>query len=286
MRLPAGGAVTGWAACRLHGGNFFDGMEPDGRTPIPVPLNVGPHGNLRHGTLARACFHRLDDADRAVVHGVPTVTPARATYDAMRLAADAREALVALEMMAAAEIVSPRALRAYADQVPGAVSARVRWVIQVASEHSRSPNETRLRLIWLLDARLPPPLVNCPVHDRSGRLLGVVDLLDVVAGHAVEFDGAEHRQARRQTADVQKEDRLRGVGLEVTRVTGMELTQAGRLVNARQRALFLPSTERAWVARPPVDDLHQRILERDDAARLHAAFEATPLPDIRELRGY
>ena len=68
MRLPAGGAVTGWAACRLHGRNFFDGMEPDGRTPIPVPLNVGPHGNLRHGTLARACFHRLDDADRAVVH--------------------------------------------------------------------------------------------------------------------------------------------------------------------------------------------------------------------------
>jgi hypothetical protein len=128
------------------------------------------------------------------------------------------------------------------------------------------------------------------VHDHGGRILGVADLLDVVAGQVVEFDGAEHRRARRQTADVQKEDRLRRVGLEVIRVTGMELAQrtavAGRLVGSRERALFLPPSERAWVARPPADDLHQRILEREDAARWHAQMEATPLLDIRELRGF
>ena len=47
MRLPAVGAVTGWAACRLHGAAFFDGLAPDGVTPLPVPLAVGPGGCIR-----------------------------------------------------------------------------------------------------------------------------------------------------------------------------------------------------------------------------------------------
>ena len=38
-RLPAGGAVTGWAALRLHGANLLDGTS-DGRTPLPVPLET------------------------------------------------------------------------------------------------------------------------------------------------------------------------------------------------------------------------------------------------------
>lgn len=56
----------------------------------------------------------------------------------------------------------------------------------LASEHSRSPNETRTRLIYLLDAGLPTPLVSCPIRDRAGRLLGIADLFDPVAGLAVE----------------------------------------------------------------------------------------------------
>ena len=37
--------------------------------------------------------------------------------------------------------------------------------------------------------------MNCPVHDRSGRLLGIADLLDEEAGLVVEFDGADHRRS-------------------------------------------------------------------------------------------
>lgn len=128
------------------------------------------------------------------------------------------------------------------------------------------------------------------MHDLAGRLLGIADLIDVGAGHVVEFDGAEHRKARRQTADVQKEERLRRVGLEVTHVTGLELSDrrsvVARLLSARGRAPFLPPGKRRWVVRPPADDLHQRILEREDAGRMHAAIAAQPVPDIRELRGY
>src|SRR5690349_24568633 len=44
-RLPGFGAVTGWAACRLLRANFFDGLAPDGSTPVPVPLALGRRGN-------------------------------------------------------------------------------------------------------------------------------------------------------------------------------------------------------------------------------------------------
>ena len=37
MRLVSGGAVTGWAACRMHGAAFFDGLRDGGRTRVPVP---------------------------------------------------------------------------------------------------------------------------------------------------------------------------------------------------------------------------------------------------------
>lgn len=56
-----------------------------------------------------------------------------------------------------------------------------------------------MRLIWVLDAILPPPSVNSPIYDLTGRLLGIADLLDLQAGVVGEFDGAEHRGARRHT---------------------------------------------------------------------------------------
>ena len=130
--------------------------------------------------------------------------------------------------------------------------------------------------------------MNCPVHDASGRLLGIADLLDVEAGLVIEFHGADHRRARRQTADVRKEERLRGVGLEVTGVTGLELPDrelvVRRLLVARSRAMFLPPSERLWMPRPPADDLHQRLLELAVRRALFEAHEATPLPDIREMQ--
>ncbi len=45
VRLKTG-AVTGWAALRLHRGGYFDGLARDGRTRLPVALAVG-HDRLR-----------------------------------------------------------------------------------------------------------------------------------------------------------------------------------------------------------------------------------------------
>lgn len=290
VRLPPGGAVTGWAACRLWQATFFDGLAADRRTRLPVPLALGTGGNVRADDRVVLTRDPLPRDEVVVRHGIPCVRPLRAAYDAMRLAGDDREAVVALDMAAAAELCSPAGIAAYARARPrrrGTTS--VLRAVGLASEHSRSPNETRLRLVWVLDAGLPADvLVDCPVHDRAGRLLGIADLLDPVAGLAVEFDGAEHRGATRQTRDVAKDEAFRSHGLELTRVTGLDLPHRDRVVRrllgARDRALLAPPAERRWVARPGPDRLDALIAEREALARFHEELAAQPLLSAEELR--
>ena len=289
MTLPPEGAVTGWAACRLHGANFCDGLDRDGKTRLRVPLNVGPRGFLPRSSDVRPLFRRLEDGDRESRFGIPTVSVERATYDAVLLAPDPTEAVVAIDVMCAAELVSLRLLHAYAD----AQRFRKRKfdaAVGCASEHSRSPNETRLRILAEDRVGMPQLLVNCPVRDLTGRLLGIADLLDFEAGLVIEFHGAEHRGAVRQTADVRKEAALRGVGLEVTGVTGIDLGDEDgttrRLLEARSRALFEPVDDRRWIARPPADDLHQRLVAQRVLRDQHQWVESQLLPTISELRSW
>ena len=217
------------------------------------------------------------------------MTAVRATYDAVLLAPDQAEAVVAIDMMCAAELVSLRMLHAYADKQRFR-RRKFDEALARASEHSRSPNETRLRQLAETDANLSELKVNCDVLDLSGRLLGIADLLDVEAGLVIEFHGADHRSALRQTADVRKEERLRQVGLEVTGVTGPDLRDPGlvvqRLIQARSRALFESRSTRRWTARPRTDDLHQRLEVRRLLREQRTAREDAPTPDIREVRGW
>ena len=122
-----------------------------------------------------------------------------------------------------------------------------------------------MHMVWRLEAGLPPPLLNRPLFDRHGRLLGYPDLLDVEAGLVGEYDGADHRGAHRHSKDVGREDLLRRHGLEVFRVTGPDLRVPGRvrarMLEARSRAKWLPEAD----AR--VDD--------------HAASRLGPRPDAR-----
>ena len=273
--LPAGGMVTGWAALRLLGGGFFDGVGPDGSTLLEVPLLIGHRTRIASRPGVRLVRDtRMPTPIR--VYGVACAGPERATYDAMRLAEDDREAVVALDMAAAAGITSIRRVRSFAGtQVRRPGADRVRRALALASEHSRSPQETRFRLVWVLDAGLPPPLVNRAVLDRAGRLVGVADLLDVEAGVTGEYDGAVHRGRARHRRDVARNDRFRGVELETfTVVAGDDVaTQVARMHAARSRARWLPAAERAWVV-APLDPremtLDERLDERDLMAEIRA----------------
>lgn len=286
VRLPADGAVTGWAACRLHRANFFDGLLPDGRTEQPVPLVVGPRGRLRAARGVTLGYDRLDAFDRATRYGIACTTVRRAVFDAMRSAPDVREAVVAMDMMAAAELTSIRRIRDFC-------GSRARWkgvpqvraALDLASEDSLSPNETRMRLVWVLDAGFPMPEVNKPVYDLSGRLLGIADILDLEAGVVGEYDGEEHRHVRRHAQDVRREDLLRRHGLEVFRVTGPDMSNKRLLVErmhaARARAKWLPRGRRAWTTEfppwsEPAPTLDELLDHRECLAGLHAAYEGDP----------
>lgn len=276
VRLPPGGAVTGWASLRLHGGNFFDGLAADGRTRLPVPLVVPPSSKIRCDDAGTVSREPLTSSDVRFVQGIACTDVLRATFDEMRRVRDLREAVVVVDMAMAALLVSIRRMAAY-------VAARTSWrraslvlsALDLASEHSRSPNETRTRLIWLLEAGFPPPQVNRSVWDRGGRLLGVADLLDEAAGVVGEFDGADHRRARRHSADLRRQELMERAGLEVFRVAGPDLAEpamvASRMRYHRSRGLWLPPERCGWtVVPPPGTEPEQSLddyLEQEDFRR-------------------
>lgn len=256
VRLPAGGAVTGWAALRLHRAGFFDGLAVDGSTELPVPLAVGPRGKLRGDHKVALSREPLGADEIVVLHGIPCTRVRRAVFDEMRRPRDLRSAVVAMDMAAAALLTSIRRMRDYwLDHRSWRRASLVGEALGLASEDSKSPQETRYRLVWVLDAGLPPPLVNQPVWDRDGNLLGIADLLDEEAGLVGEFDGADHRTATGHTRDLSRQLRLERHGLEVCRVTGLDLRDRARVVDRlhfhRERALWLPVEERAWTTTPP-----------------------------------
>lgn len=256
VRLPPGGAVTGWAACRLASANFFDGLLPDGRTERPVPLVVGPRIHRRPVPGVLFLQDRLDADEVRDRFGIPCTNALRALFDEIRLAADLREAVVAMDMMAAAELASVSRMRSYVDARDGWRGVpQVRRALDLADEDSRSPNETRMRLVWVLDAGLPRPLVNRPVFTRDGQLLGYADLFDEEAGMFGEYDGAEHRRASRHARDVRREDLCRRAGLEYFKVTALDLPHrelvVERMLVTRSRARFLPPAQRGWTLSPP-----------------------------------
>jgi very-short-patch-repair endonuclease len=255
--LPVAGAVTGWGALRLHGATFFDGLAADGATRLPVQLVAGPHHGRRAADGVRWLQDRLDPEDVVVRAGVRVTVPERATFDVMRTAHDVRAATVGLDMAVAAELTSIARMGRFIGRHPGWVGApQARAGLRLGSEHSRSPQETGLHLVWRLDARLPPPLLNRAVFSRrTGRMLGVADLLDVEAGLVVEFDGADHAGAARRSRDAGREGGLRDHGLEVERVSGYDMhrvpTLVRRLHAARRRARWEPHERRRWTIEPP-----------------------------------
>lgn len=256
MRLRAGGAVTGWGGCRMHHAAFFDGLRRDGRTLIPVPLNCGPLHQIRKLPGDDLIRDLIRPWEIVLIAGVPCTVALRATFDAMRYARSVRGAVVALDMMAAAKRVSPRRMALYLSAKQGWEGIQqCRDAVPLADEHSRSPQESRLRLVWVLDALRPRPLVNPPLFDLNGRLLGYPDLIDPVAGVVGEYDGEDHRDVAQHSSDVDREGRFRDHGLEVFRVTGPDLRKVEpvveRIHSSYRRVKRVPPERRTWTLTPP-----------------------------------
>lgn len=258
MRLPDGGAVSGWAALRLAGGNFFDGTE-DGRRERPVDLVVPPPRRLREVSGIRVHRARIGPDDIVVRHGIPCALPARAAFDEVLWRGELRGGVGALDMALSAQLVDRSQLEAQIGaRARERGAALVRAALMLAEDRVLSPQETVMRLVWVLDARLPRPRCNWPVANARGRRIGKPDLLCEEVDVVGEYDGADHRDAARQADDVGKEDRYRNAGLEACRVVGRDLADVGRVVArmhaavARARASTVPRGYLLATDPPPV----------------------------------
>lgn len=266
-RLRPDGLVTGWAALRLAGASWFEGLAEDGRTPLPVPVLLRHEARLRgpevlvertRGPLPLAttrCGVRCVPSELALLHEV-------------RRTGSTRRAGVMVDMALAAGVVDLGRLREAASarrRLPAAAS----YALERACAECRSPRESDMLQVWESVAGFPRPLMNREVRDLAGRLLAVVDLLDVEAGVCGEFNGAAHRSAARQSRDEKRHADLRAVGLETFTVVGSdsERVQVERMTSARDRAAWAPPSERRWQVGAFVPAPALVVTDEEEAAR-------------------
>jgi hypothetical protein len=105
-------------------------------------------------------------------------------------------------------------------------------------------------------AGLPRPLVNVPIFDLHGRLLGIADLLDEEAGLVTEFDGQDHCRRRQHRADNDREEEFEGAGLVVVRADSLDMTEhqkrlVARLRSGRRRGLERDRRKDRWTLVEP-----------------------------------
>ena len=236
LLLPDGGrtgAVGGWGAAHQLGADEIDGFADDGVTRLPVALY--PVHRLRRRPGIELCRSVLAPEDVVDGGGVPVTSPVRTAFDLGRWSRDLRDAVVALDQAARCLDISVAEVREYVEERAGwRGTPLLRRALPLVNPRARSRPESRLRLVWLLDAHLPPPQVNPEVEDGRGRLLGLPDLLDPGTGLAGEYDGAQHRELEQHTKDNIREEAFERIGLTVVRATSKDLP--GRLLVTRLRA--------------------------------------------------
>lgn len=249
--LPGYGAVGGWASAYQQGVRFLDGYRR------PVLLQLGPDGKIRRRAGIELARERLPESDVVLRGDIPFTAPPRTAFDGARTRRGLVEAVVHLDMMLAAEAVDEDELSAYWAARPGWARVRqARTALDLADGRSASPPETRMRLVWMLDAGLPRPLVNPPVFDLEGNLLGFPDTLDPESGTALEYDSDDHRELAYHTDDNGREEWFEEHGLIVCRVTRLNLSRTRdtlvvRMQRARLRGLARDRRRDRWTLEPP-----------------------------------
>ncbi len=260
--------VTGWAACRMHGAAYLDGVSPSG-AELPVPLVVAPTQSPRPAG-ARILRQPLDRRHRTVLRGMALTTADRAVLDLARLTDDPDEAIVAVDMAYAAGITLPEHVEQARALATSWRARRTADVLSRASVRSCSPPESRLRLVChALGWR---PSVNVEVFAADGRFLARPDLFVEELGMAIEYDGALHRDRSRHQHDNRRLHLLRQAGVEVVTIVGGGVVTREARAEARQMlldgarlasrprdqswTLTAPANARLWV--PAVDHLRAR----------------------------
>ena len=252
--LHPGEAVTGWAAMRWKGARWFSGVTTAGE---PRPVNVVAARHVLPPAQVDVSQENLPPGEVEVVDGLAVTTDLRAVCFEARYADDLVGAVIAMDMAAYDDLVSLTELAPYvASRMAPTGIGQARKALSLADENSWSPQETVMRLVWVLRAERPRPLCNVPVFDQHGRHVATPDLIDPVAGVVGEYDGSLHLVGEQRAADLRREGELRSLGLEyVTMVAGDKSdgfhSFLGRLETAYARAAERRVPARGWTLRPP-----------------------------------
>ncbi|CAN5509141.1 hypothetical protein BH11ACT8_BH11ACT8_26730 [soil metagenome] len=250
---PSRGCVTGWAGLDWHGAAYFDGAGPHGGDRLPVEINMSCSNMIEApGTLVTQ--RSLAPSERMVVDGLSVATVQRCLFDEVRRRNDLWQAVTAIDMAAAAGLISVWQFATYVGTSNGATGAPLaREAVSLAVDEARSPRECWCRLCWRLIAALPDPLVNPRLYALDGRLLGIPDLFDPESGTAVEYQGVHHKGIRQHHDDVMRAELFREHGIEMIEIVQGDTRgqAADRMLRAHRRALLIPDSRRAWTLSPP-----------------------------------
>jgi hypothetical protein len=237
----------------LLGVEWLDGTTPVGE-PMPPVLALQPDQRTRRTgvEVLRSPLLPCDVVRVKGLPGVPVTSPVRTAFDLARTAPSLTESVVALDAMAR-HGVTPREVARYAAERAGWKGVRrAREAAALAIGRVRSSAESRWRMLWVLEAGLPCPLVNAVVVGPRGERVAEVDLLDRDRGLVGEYDGSPHSDADARAHDSVRQERLQAVGLVVVRVTSVDLSRhrartTTRLQDAARRAQ--PSSSGQWGVR-------------------------------------
>lgn len=256
--ITAGSALGTWAAACVGGAAELDGRGRSGTEWEPLVVCLPPQSRLRRDARIRPLRSPLTSDDIVVIRGVPVTVPVRTAFDIARTGTT-EDGVVAIDYLGrgrpdfAGQVLTYAAERSRWKGVP-----QVRRAARLASWRSRSAGETRMRLLWRLDARLGDPEVNASVFDRDGHLLGMTDLLDPARGLVGEYDGAAHRDVQHHANDNAREEWLENAGLIVVRAGSPDMSTHRKRTVARMEAAAnraaLRERDRAswsWAPGPP-----------------------------------
>lgn len=194
------GIVAGRAASALHGAQWIDAT-----TPIEM---IWRCGRPPSGIVVRN--ERIDADDIVLVDGIPVTTPERTAFDLARhLPRDL--AVRHLDALARATGVKATDVQLLGERYPRARGLpRARIALPLMDAGAESPQETRVRLIFIDDG-LPPPRTQIRVSDGVREAFIDMGYDEPMVGF--DYDGEQHQTNRdRYVHDIGRAELIDGQG--------------------------------------------------------------------------
>ena len=202
------GVIAGFSAAALHGSRWVDDRQV-------VQLI---HDNRRNPPGVQTHRDRIEDDEIARVAGLSVTSPARTALD-FGCWYPTMTAVAGIDALARAVEIKPADVELLARRYPGRRGvARARKAIELFDAGAQSPKESWLRVV-LIQAGLPRPQTQIAARDDFGNPFAYLDMGWEDVKVAVEYDGEQHRNDRRQyTWDVRRLESLERHGWIVIRV--------------------------------------------------------------------